>query len=75
MKHRTKSLKSKSGDVRKSPFHPQSLQSPSPIKLYHFQADLLWCDGTLKASYADSEDVLRMKRGGHIIFNLKQDEE
>jgi hypothetical protein len=29
-------------------YHPRSLYSSRPTQPYHFQADLIWCDGTFK---------------------------
>jgi hypothetical protein len=32
-------------------YHPRSIYSSRPTQPYHFQADLNWCDGTVKVFY------------------------
>jgi hypothetical protein len=35
-------------DILKSKSHPRSMYSSRPTQPHHFQADLIWCDGTFK---------------------------
>jgi hypothetical protein len=36
----------KDGQIKKSFYHPKFIYISRPIRPYHFQADLIWCDGT-----------------------------
>jgi hypothetical protein len=35
-------------DIKKYVSHPRYMYASRPIRPYHFQADLIWCDGTFK---------------------------
>jgi hypothetical protein len=40
------SNKKNGGEIKNSFYHPRSIYLSRPIQQYHFQANLIWCEGT-----------------------------
>jgi hypothetical protein len=57
-------------DIYKSAYHPRSIYSSRPTQLYHFQADLIWCDGTFMETEFLDEIQTKFLKFSSLLFTV-----